>query len=45
MLKQNPAEGFFKQAREKGSKNKNIINGKEVKKELQPGIKYRYRRA
>jgi hypothetical protein len=42
----NPAEAFFKWARERGSGNKtDIINNEEVKKELQPGTKNNYCRA
>ena len=40
------AEAFFRRARQKGSENnKDIINGVEIKKELQPGTKRNYCRA
>jgi len=36
----NPAEDFFKRARERGSEIEiDIVNDDEVKKELQPGTK------
>jgi hypothetical protein len=42
----NSAEDFFKRARERGAENEtDIINDKEVKKELQPGTKNNYCRA
>lgn len=36
-LKRNLVEGLFKQARERGSENKNITNGEEVEKNFSPG--------
>jgi hypothetical protein len=46
MPKPNPAEAFFRRARQKGAENnKDIINDVEIKKELQPATKRGYRRA
>jgi hypothetical protein len=43
MPKQKSAEDFFKRARERGSENNiEIVNGKEVKKDLQQGTKNNY---
>jgi len=45
MIDQSLAKNFFARARAKGSKNnKNSINEKEVKKELQEATKRDYRR-
>jgi hypothetical protein len=46
MSKPSSAEVFFRRARQKGSENnKDIINGVEIKKELQSGTKKNYYRA
>jgi hypothetical protein len=45
IAKQNLAKNFFERAQARGSENnKDSINGKEVKKELQEGTKRNYRR-